>query len=236
GSKAHDYRTLLFLCSEVSHFVLESKLENSDNVVDIPQQDKDELIKQLKLQVSELKDDKNRERDEKERQYFIRQAELRNDRVKATVIGCIFMFCLTILVFLSFRNPDIYLIDKETTRFVAQAVNAFFLLMIPLIVGSIGAIARIMVSGMPILKNSTLVLSSGLMAMFSWVGIKSEILVSIIAPHLEEQGVKVSEVAANTSAEFYSMALVAIVVGMFSSNVYIFINQKVESLTNGRKP
>ncbi|WP_241541092.1 PhzF family phenazine biosynthesis protein, partial [Vibrio vulnificus] len=25
GSKAHDYRTLLFLCSEVSHFVLESK-------------------------------------------------------------------------------------------------------------------------------------------------------------------------------------------------------------------
>ena len=25
GSKLHDYRTLLFLCSEVSHFVLESK-------------------------------------------------------------------------------------------------------------------------------------------------------------------------------------------------------------------
>ncbi|MGL1190415.1 hypothetical protein ACSTLL_01035 [Vibrio parahaemolyticus] len=211
-------------------------MENSDNVVDIPQQDKDELIKQLKLQVSELKDDKNREMDEQERQYFIRQAELKNDRVKATVIGCIFMFCLTILVFLSFRNPDIYLIDEETTQFVAQAVNAFFLLMIPLIIGSIGAIARIMVSGMPILKNSTLVLSSGLMAMFSWVGIKSEILVSIIAPHLEKQGVKVSEVAANTSAEFYSMALVAIVVGMFSSNVYIFINQKVESLTNGRQP
>ncbi|WP_413777589.1 toll/interleukin-1 receptor domain-containing protein, partial [Vibrio vulnificus] len=28
GSKAHDYRTLLFLCSEVSHFVLESKKHN----------------------------------------------------------------------------------------------------------------------------------------------------------------------------------------------------------------
>ncbi|WP_338141885.1 hypothetical protein, partial [Vibrio vulnificus] len=28
GSKAHDYRTLLFLCSEVSHFVLESKAHN----------------------------------------------------------------------------------------------------------------------------------------------------------------------------------------------------------------
>ncbi|WP_216596288.1 hypothetical protein, partial [Vibrio vulnificus] len=28
GSKVHDYRTLLFLCSEVSHFVLESKEHN----------------------------------------------------------------------------------------------------------------------------------------------------------------------------------------------------------------
>ncbi|EOV0048419.1 hypothetical protein ACOIVC_004486, partial [Vibrio vulnificus] len=28
GSKVHDYRTLLFLCSEVSHFVLESKAYN----------------------------------------------------------------------------------------------------------------------------------------------------------------------------------------------------------------
>ncbi|ASC60199.1 hypothetical protein FORC37_p074 (plasmid) [Vibrio vulnificus] len=28
GSKVHDYRTLLFLCSEVSHFVLESKKHN----------------------------------------------------------------------------------------------------------------------------------------------------------------------------------------------------------------
>ncbi|MDF9390807.1 hypothetical protein EXZ60_18865 [Vibrio sp. 1151_11] len=28
GSKLHDYRTLLFLCSEVSHFVLESKKHN----------------------------------------------------------------------------------------------------------------------------------------------------------------------------------------------------------------
>ncbi|MDE1337676.1 hypothetical protein, partial [Vibrio aestuarianus] len=28
GSKLHDYRTLLFLCSGVSHFVLESKSHN----------------------------------------------------------------------------------------------------------------------------------------------------------------------------------------------------------------
>ncbi|WP_459656663.1 hypothetical protein, partial [Vibrio rotiferianus] len=29
GSKLHDYRISLFLCSEVSHFVLESKVHNN---------------------------------------------------------------------------------------------------------------------------------------------------------------------------------------------------------------
>ncbi|MDE1312559.1 hypothetical protein G6Z90_16965 [Vibrio aestuarianus subsp. cardii] len=211
-------------------------MENTDNVVDMQQQDKDQLIKRLEQKIVELESSETEQLEEKKRQHFIRQAELKNDRVKATVIGSIFILCLTILIFLSLRNPDIYLIESETTSFIAQAVNAFFLLMIPLIIGSIGAIARIMVSGMPILRNSTLILSSGLMAMFSWVGIKSEILVSIIAPHLEQQGVSVTEVAANSSAEFYSMVLVAIIVGMFSSNVYIFINQKVEALTNARQP
>ncbi len=209
-------------------------MENTDNVVDMQQQDKDQLITKLEQKIADLESSEIEQLEEKQRQYYIRQAELKNDRVKATVIGSIFMFCLTILIFLSLRNPDIFLIEQETTLFIAQAVNAFFLLMIPLIIGSIGAIARIMVSGMPILKNSTLILSSGLMAMFSWVGIKSEILISIIAPHLAKQGVGITEVEANSSTEFYSMVLVAIIVGMFSSNVYIFINQKVEAITNMR--
>ena len=207
-----------------------------NNVVDIPPHDKDKLINKLEQKILELENTEEEELIEKKRRYYASKVERRDDRIKGTVIGSIFIVCFTMLVFISLRNPDIYLIDKETMSFIAHAINAFFLLLIPLIIGSIGAIARIMVSGMPIIKNSTLILSSGLMAMFSWVGIKSEILVSIIAPHMEKQGIEIDQALSNSSTEFYSMTLVAIFVGMFSSNVYIFINQKVEALTNRKQP
>ncbi|TOL41088.1 hypothetical protein CGH98_24240 [Vibrio parahaemolyticus] len=71
--------------------------------------------------------------------------------------------------------------------------------------------------------------------MFSWVGIKSGVLLAIVAPHLEKQGVA-STITMQTESSFYTMALVAIAVGMFSSNLYIFINQRVEQLSATKKP
>ncbi|HCE2343249.1 TPA: hypothetical protein NJ528_004663 [Vibrio parahaemolyticus] len=78
-------------------------MEHSDNVVDIPQQDKDELIKPLKLQVSELKDVKSREMDEQERQYFIRQAELKNDRARQLLLVVYLCFVLQFWFFYLFE-------------------------------------------------------------------------------------------------------------------------------------
>ena len=78
-------------------------------------------------------------------------------------------------------------------------------------------------------QQGVLIVSSGLMAMFSWVGIKSGILLAVVAPHLEKQGVP-SNITAQTESSFYTMALVAILVGMFSTNLYIFINQRVEQI------
>lgn len=72
------------------------------------------------------------------------------------------------------------------------------------------------------------------MAIFSWVGIKSGVLLAIVAPHLEKQGVS-STITMQTESGFYTMALVAIAVGMFSSNLYIFINQRVEQLSATKK-
>ena len=215
---------------------MDNSVEEKDNVVDISANEKDELIKKLMHEVQRYKSGEDEKHRKAEKEYYIRKTERKNERVKAIIIGSIFLLSLTLLLFVSLRNPDIYLISKETTSFISQAINAFFLLIIPLILGSVGAIARIMVSGMQILKNLTLVLSSGLMAIFSWVGIKSELLISVIAPHIKTQNVDVNAAIANPQTEFYSMALVAILVGMFSSNVYIFINQKVESLTKVKEP
>ena len=60
---------------------------------------------------------------------------------------------------------------------INQAMNAVILLIIPFFLGSLGGLTRILVADTSVSNKSTLVLSSGLMAMFSWVGIKSGCLV-----------------------------------------------------------
>ncbi|WP_172588414.1 hypothetical protein [Shewanella xiamenensis] len=140
-----------------------------------------------------------------------------------------FTFAFSILIFASISNPGIYTIDKDTLVIINQAFNAIVLLVVPFLLGSLGAIARILMAGVKAGQQGVLIVSSGLMAMFSWVGIKSGILLAVVAPHLEKQGVP-SNITAQTESSFYTMALVAILVGMFSTNLYIFINQRVEQI------
>jgi hypothetical protein len=146
-----------------------------------------------------------------------------------------FLFAFSILLFTSMRNPGIYEIDKETLTLINQAFNAIVLLVIPFFLGSLGATARILMAGVKSGQQGVLIVSSGLMAMFSWVGIKSGVLLAIVAPHLEKQGIN-SEVTMQTESNFYTMALVAILVGMFSTNLYIFINQRVEQIVAQKSP
>lgn len=146
-----------------------------------------------------------------------------------------FMFAFAILMFASMTNPGIYKIDKETLILINQAFNAIVLLVIPFFLGSLGATARILMAGVKAGQQGVLIVSSGLMAMFSWVGIKSGVLLAIVAPHLEKQGIT-ADVTVQTESNFYTMALVAIVVGMFSTNLYIFINQRVEQIVAQKSP
>ncbi|MFP7409068.1 hypothetical protein [Aeromonas veronii] len=163
-------------------------------------------------------------------EYDARQRDFR----KSMYLAFTFMFAFSILIFASLSNPGIYEIDKETFVLINQAFNAIVLLVIPFFLGSLGAIARILMAGVKGGQHGVLVVSSGLMAIFSWVGIKSGVLLAIVAPHLEKQGVS-STITMQTESGFYTMALVAIAVGMFSSNLYIFINQRVEQLSATKK-
>lgn len=162
-----------------------------------------------------------------------RQSDHKNvpsDHIKLVYLFSILMFALMALTMASLRNPDIYEIDKDTLLTINQAFNALILLIIPFLLGILGAISRILIAGVKVAQQLSLVFSSGLMAAFSWMGIKSGVLLSIVAPHLEKQGVETNVVLSSPS-DFYTMALVAIFVGMFSTNLYLFINQKVEHLT-----
>jgi len=156
---------------------------------------------------------------------------LTSQRKKLIYMVTLFTFSFFILAFASYTNQGLYKINDQTLTFINQSFNALVLLMIPFLLGSLGGFTRVLISGLKVSLSTTVIISSGLMAVFSWISIKSGVLVSLIAPHLNEKGVKIENLNSNTETEFYTMALVAIIVGMFSSNVYIYINEKVDQLT-----
>ncbi|EIY8044348.1 hypothetical protein MNR05_004585 [Vibrio vulnificus] len=154
-----------------------------------------------------------------------------SEQMKLMYLGTIIMFVFMIFIMASITNRDLYQIDKETLTIINQAFNAMILLTIPFLLGMLGAVSRILIAGVNVTNQFSLILSSGLMATFSWIGIKSGVLLAVVAPHLEKQGVT-SETVISSPSNFYTMALVAVLVGMFSTNLYLFINQKVEQLTS----
>jgi hypothetical protein len=128
-------------------------------------------------------------------------------------------------------NPGIYKLDEQTVAFLSQAFNAGVLLTIPFLLGAAGAGTRLLLSDVRIVEKLPLVGGSAFMACFSWVSIKSGVLVSIVAPHLAPRGIDMKD-ALSTPNSFYTMSLVAILVGMFSTNLYLFITHRVEQLSN----
>jgi hypothetical protein len=150
-------------------------------------------------------------------------------RLIYTYVGLIFV---GLLYFTAWANPEIFKLEPETLSVITQFYNALALLLVPFILGVVGAISRVLMAGVTIAKHISVIFSSGLMASFSWLSLKSKVFLALVTPyisHVQTTQVEVAKVP-DVSNEFYSMALVAVLVGMFASNIYIAINLRVEKL------
>lgn len=184
-----------------------------------------------------LKEEQRREQEENDKAVrrinkymYDRQVKIRMLMVWGFVLSSILM----ILGFCAFRNPKLFVLDESTLEFINQAFNSVVLLIIPFLLGGCGAIARLLLSGVKVVDQLTLIGGSALMSCLSWVGIKSGVLVSVIAPHLTKHQITDEQIV-NVPTSFYTMALVAILVGMFSTNLYLFISQRVDQITKSRE-
>ncbi|OSN64402.1 hypothetical protein BV349_03816 [Pseudomonas syringae pv. actinidiae] len=155
----------------------------------------------------------------------------RIDLIKPMMYAAFILAVLLTFATATIQNAAVYRLDEQTIDFLSQAFNAIVLLTIPLVLGAVGALTRLLLSGIRVFDQLPLVAGSGLMACFSWISIKSGVLVSVIAPHLATHGVETKE-ALDSSNSFYTMAMVAVLVGMFSTNLYLFITQRVEQLSS----
>ena len=159
------------------------------------------------------------------------EAEKRTETYRLILAFAVFFSVMCVMGAAVSANPGVYKLDEQTVAFLSQAFNAGVLLTIPLLLGALGAGTRLLLSEIRIVEKLPLVGGSAFMACFSWVSIKSGVLVSLVAPHLAPHGVDMKD-ALSTPNSFYTMSLVAILVGMFSTNLYLFITHRVEQLSN----
>lgn len=141
------------------------------------------------------------------------------------------------VAFTAWSNPEIFKLRPDTLSIITEFYNALVTLLVPFLLGTIAAFARILMSGMKAAKNIPIIFSSGLMASFSWLSLKSKVFLALVTPyivHTQPNQAQITTNGTDIGSEFYSMALVAVLVGMFASNIYIAISQRVEKLTNER--
>ncbi|HAS8124475.1 TPA: hypothetical protein I7665_20505, partial [Vibrio vulnificus] len=106
---------------------------------------------------------------------------------------------------------------------ITEAYNLIVLLLVPMFFGVIGATSRVLLSGLKAREHFKLIFSSGLIATFSWLGIKSKVFLALLSPYIANSQIQASaqasDVIKETGSEIYSMVLVAVLVGMFASNI-----------------
>ncbi|MFQ0974829.1 hypothetical protein JHL08_02740 [Vibrio campbellii] len=159
----------------------------------------------------------------------IKKKELRN----SLLVGCVPLVSLMVLVIFSYYNPGIYSIQEETVYLISQGVNAALLLIIPFVCGTLAALTRVLISELPVIKNTFLIIASGLMSVFSWVGVKSGIIATLLEQRSEVPQINVP-LTVDSPESFYKMILIAIIVGMFSSSIFVYVQEKVERITNNQ--
>ncbi len=141
-------------------------------------------------------------------------------------LGALFYFLIS-------HNPEILKLESETIILFQKMINVLVISLIPFIFGIFGALTRLMLSGEKTINGYIgIVTASGFMAVFSWLSIKSGIFLSLLLPHMQNELSKATVQTIESQNDFYSMILVATLVGMFSSNIYIIINKKVEAAAN----
>jgi len=145
------------------------------------------------------------------------------------IVGLIFLIIL-IGSNLITVNSKVFLLDKENIILIAHTFNAMVGMTITFLFGIFGAITRILISNIRIVDSVKIILGSGMMSIVSWFTIKSGILIIFLGGQIKDVDITNMATKIETTKDFYMMGLVAIIVGMFSSTIYLAMYEKIENI------
>lgn len=121
-----------------------------------------------------------------------------------------------------------YSVDSETSILFSQFLNLIAVSIIPIFFGGMGSIIKLLASNISIYENFKAIIFSCLFSFSAFIALKSKIVMSgILALYNKDNIVG----AADANLDIFSFAVVSIFVGIFASNIFLFLKKHVDLLS-----
>lgn len=140
----------------------------------------------------------------------------------------------TLLMVIIHNNKTSFELDNETIALIAYLFNSILWIILMFMLGMFGAITRILISDIELIKNYKIIIGSGMLSIISWFSVKSGLLMVLFSGYIKKVPDLDDASTIFSVYDFYSIATFAIFVGMFSSTIYISINSKVEQILKNK--
>ena len=151
----------------------------------------------------------------------------------------IFIYSVSIVIFVvalvnSFLLPDqyrqIFTLNEDVIFALNMSINIFIYSIPPFLIGMLGSITRILITtNNPFENHVRLVLGSGLIGILTFLSFKSGLFLDLFIPNVVS--VSTAELTDQQLVKsFYKLIVVCFLAGMFSTAIFLTIEERVNSL------
>lgn len=184
----------------------------------------EEFLEHLRKNESETKQDSQMEREKRLKIYRLMVFTY----VAAAGLGGVFY--ILYLTIGSEQMDGIFKLNEDVLFALNMSVNAFIYALPAFLVACLGSLTKMLLSqnNLKDYEYAKLLIGSGLLGVLTFLGLKSGIILDLIVDH--SSSVKFDEI--DKKKFFYKMIVLCFLTGMFSTTLFLTIEEKVNNLAN----
>ncbi|MEN3978075.1 hypothetical protein JZ784_04125 [Acinetobacter sp. CWB-B33] len=174
------------------------------------------------------------------KKFFLRQSELENERrsklytlIGWTYFSAIVLIGICYILYMTIGTNqirEIFQLNEDVLFALNMSVNAFIYSLPAFLVACLGSLTKMLLSQNSLKKAEyiKLLVGAGLIGVLTFLSLKSGILLDLIIEH--KSSINLEEI--DEKKIFYKMIVLCFLTGMFSTTLFLTIEEKVNSLAN----
>lgn len=143
-----------------------------------------------------------------------------------TIIAMIVILLFAVVLAITFRAIIEIKLSEYTIAMINEAINTLAISIFAFLFGGLGAIAKILMSEKNLYREAHIIAASGIIGVIAWLSVSSGVLLTLLAPEFNRSGNE----KLLSPTNFQTLALVCLIVGMFASNFYLIVQNRINKI------